>query len=125
MSQGFPTRLSTGKWHFLAVGKAGRDAGREEELGFLAGWLGMSMGGRKKNGLSLISVPSNPESSSQHIPRDEGWEQVLDHSQSHVDSGCSIPPSLAFASRRDIHGETQPNTRGTTENSQFQNPFPH
>lgn len=32
VSQSFPTRLSAGKWHFLAVRKAGKDAGREEEI---------------------------------------------------------------------------------------------
>lgn len=81
-SQSFPTKLSAGKWHFLAVGKEGRDAGREGslQLGFLSGFLGMKVGGRKKNSPSLISVASNPESSSQHIPRDEGWEQLLDPS---------------------------------------------
>lgn len=50
------------------------------QLGFLSECLGMKVGGRKKNSLALISVPSNPEISTQHIPRDEGWEQVLDPS---------------------------------------------
>lgn len=50
------------------------------QLGFLSECLGMKVGGSKKNSLTLISVPSNPEISTQHIPRDEGWEQVLDPS---------------------------------------------
>lgn len=51
-------------------------------------WVPGNVGGRKEK---EISVPSNPESSSQHIPRDEGWEQVLDSSKSHVDP---LPPRM-------------------------------
>lgn len=49
VSQSFPTKFSAGKWHFLAVGKAGRDAGREEmPSAGISTWVLGNEGGRRE-----------------------------------------------------------------------------
>lgn len=97
--------------------------GRCLQLEFLSGCLGMSVGGRKKKSLFPAIQRAHPSISQGMKGGSRSWTP-LSPMWTHSHPGCSIPPSLVFGPCHDIHGETQPNTHGTTKNSQLQHPFP-